>query len=66
MTPVVGDWNADGVDTPGLFQAPCNWFLRNSNSGGSHDVSFCFGASEMTPMAGDWNADGVDSAGLVH
>jgi hypothetical protein len=63
---VVGDWNGDGIDTPGAYDpANGNWFLRNSNTTGSHDIHFTFGGCcDMMPIAGDWNGDGIDTIGL--
>jgi hypothetical protein len=71
LLPVVGDWNGDGIDTPGLFgPASGNWFLRNSNTGGSGEVNFVFGggagANGYKAIAGDWNGDGFDTVGFVH
>ena len=62
-SPVVGDWNGDGVDTPGVVREG-RWFLRNSNSTGSADKVFWFGDPGDRPFAGDWNGNGVDTPGL--
>jgi hypothetical protein len=36
---VAGDWNGDGVDTPGFFDPrTATWQLRNSNTTGRPDV----------------------------
>lgn len=64
--PVYGDWDGDGVDTPGVFQPGVGTFsLRNSNSGGDADVSFecVVGSVDALPIAGDWNGDGIDTVG---
>ena len=53
--PVPGDWNGDGTDTPAVVRdAPGTeagsyqlWLLRNSNSGGSANTSFTFGAPSL-------------------
>jgi hypothetical protein len=65
--PVVGDWNGDGIDTPGVVGRTLpRWDLRNSNSGGAADVSFYYGLiSDGLPVPGDWNGDGTDSAGII-
>ena len=63
-TPVVGDWNGDGVFTPGMVRGN-TWYLRNSNSTGYADVAFIFGDPGDIPVPGDWNGDGLWSAGLV-
>ena len=64
---VMGDWNADGVDTVGLYHKPsATWFLRNTNSEGVADLTIGFGVpgSAWTPVVGDWNGDGADTIGL--
>jgi hypothetical protein len=63
-----GDWDADGVSTPGVyFQDSGTFFLRNSNTPGPADVVFGYGPSggfEWIPLAGDWNGDGLETTGL--
>ena len=64
-TPVVGDWNGDGVDTPGSVRHGNLWLLRDSNSPGSPDRSYWYGnPTGMVPIAGDWNGDGWDTPGM--
>ena len=42
--PFSGDWNCDGVETPGLYRQSDGYvYLRNSNSQGVADISFFFG-----------------------
>jgi hypothetical protein len=56
--PVVGDWNADDIDTVGVFEKTSGIFrLRNSNTNGPADFSFVFGNPNDTPISGHW--DGV-------
>ena len=62
--PVTGDWNKDGVDTPGVVRGN-TWYLKNSLSGGWEDVSFQFGEPGDIPITGDWNGDGIDTPGVV-
>ncbi|MFL6294870.1 MAG: PQQ-dependent sugar dehydrogenase [Actinomycetes bacterium] len=63
--PVAGDWNGDGIDTPGLFRDGY-WYLRNSNSAGPYDIVFSYGNIGDRPVVGDWNNDGVDTIGVFH
>ena len=43
---IVGDWNGDGVDTPGVFRGSTGTFyLRNSNTAGAADITFSFGVA---------------------
>ncbi len=64
-TPLVGDWDCDGVDTPGLFRSTDGFvYLRNSNSQGVADVRFFFGNPFDVPIAGDWDGDGCDTVSL--
>ena len=63
-TPVVGDWNGDGIDTPGVVEGNV-WSIRNSNTNGGPDATFTFGSATSQPVVGDWNGDGTDSPGVV-
>ena len=63
--PFMGDWDCDGVDTPGLYrQADGYVYLRNSNSQGVADVSFFFGDPGDVPLAGDFDGDGCDTVSI--
>ena len=61
----VGDWDGDGIDTPGL-RRPSNGFvyLKNSNSTGVADINYFFGDPGDLVFAGDWDDDGNDTLGL--
>ena len=37
--PLAGDWDGDGIDSPGIYRAG-NFYLRNSNSSGGHDILY--------------------------
>jgi hypothetical protein len=69
--PVVGDWDGNGTDTPGIVYLPSDpttdrmhWHLRNSNSAGPANTFLTYGVSD-TPIAGDWDGDGDDTIGVV-
>jgi hypothetical protein len=63
--PFLGDWDCDGVDTPGLFrQSDAFAYLRNTNSQGIADIRFFFGNPSDIPLAGDFNGDGCDSLSI--
>jgi len=63
--PFMGDWDCDGVDTPGLYRQGDGFvYLRNSNTQGNADVSFFFGNPGDIPLAGDFNGDGCDTVSL--
>jgi hypothetical protein len=63
--PLSGDWNGDGICTPGLYD-PANgvFFLRNANAGGPADLAFSYGPPNLMPIAGDWDGNGTDTVGL--
>ena len=66
---VIGDWNADAIDTVGAYDptSASFFYLRNTNTTGSADSSFGFGAADAgwLPIAGDWDgAGGYDTIGL--
>jgi Calx-beta domain-containing protein/lectin family protein len=61
--PLLGDWNGDGIDTPGVYRNG-TFYLRNSNTAGPADIQFNFGSSTDVPVVGDWNGDGIDTVGI--
>jgi len=63
--PFMGDWDGDGVDTPGLYrQADGYVYLRNTNTQGIADISFFFGNPGDIPLPGDFDGDGVDTVSI--
>ncbi len=55
--PLAGDWDADGVDTVGLYDPVTGmWFLRNTNSAGPADNMFSYGPGGLgwLPVVGAW------------
>jgi hypothetical protein len=63
--PFMGDWDCDGVDTPGLYRQSDGYvYLRNANDRGIADVSFFFGDPGDVPVAGDFNANGCDTVSI--
>ena len=57
--PFLGDWDCDGIDTPGLYRQSDGYvYLRNSNTQGTADIRFFFGNPGDIPIAGDFNGDG--------
>ncbi len=68
-TPLLGDWNCDGVDTPGMFRPGSGLvYLTNSNpaegSAPLADVSYFVGGAGDRPIAGDFNGDGCDTVAI--
>ncbi len=62
---MIGDWNCDGVDTPGLYRQSDGFvYLRNSNTQGVADIRFFFGNPGDVPVVGDFNGDGCDTVSL--
>ena len=63
--PFLGDWNGNGVDSPGLHRVSDGFvYLRNSNTQGVADISFFFGDPGDVPLAGDFDGDGFDTVSL--
>lgn len=64
-TPLIGDWDGDGVDGIGLYREGV-WLLRDATAAGTVDYVFIFGPREpgWQPVIGDWNGDDVDTIGL--
>lgn len=64
--PIVGDWDADGLWTIGVYRPGLSTFyLRNTNTAGFPDLSIPYGdgPSGDKPVAGDWT-DCNRSSGL--
>ena len=63
--PFSGDWDCDGIDTPGLYRQSDGYvYLRNSNTQGIADRSFFFGNPGDIPIAGDFDGDGCDTVSV--
>jgi len=64
-SPFMGDWDCDGVDTPGLYRRSDGYvYLRNSNTQGVADVKFFFGNPSDIPIPGDFDGDGCDTVSI--
>jgi hypothetical protein len=63
--PYVGDWNCNGIETPGLYRQSDGYaYLRNSNTQGNAEIKFFFGDPGDVPIAGDFNGDGCDTLSI--
>jgi hypothetical protein len=63
--PVMGDWDCDGVDTPGLYRQSDGYvYLSNVNAQGVAGVKFFFGDPGDVPLAGDFDGDGCDTVSI--
>jgi hypothetical protein len=63
--PFMGDWDGDGVETPGLYRRSDGYvYLRNSNTQGIADIRFFFGNPGDVPVAGDFDGDGFDTVSI--
>ncbi len=63
--PVVGDWNCDGIETPGLFRlSDAFFYLRDSNDQGVATRRFFAGDPNDVPLAGDFDGDGCGEVAL--
>ena len=63
--PFMGDWDCDGIDTPGLYRRSDGYvYLRNSNTQGIADLEFYFGNPSDIPLIGDFDGDGCDSVSI--
>lgn len=63
--PMMGDWDGDGIDTPGLYRQSDGFvYLRNSNNQGIADIRFFFGNPGDVPLPGDFDGDGFDTVSI--
>ena len=64
-TPIVGDWDCDGTDTPGAYRQSDGFvYLRNSNTTGDGEIRFFLGNPGDIPIAGDFNGDSCDTVSV--
>jgi hypothetical protein len=63
--PFMGDWDCDGVASPGLYRQEDGFvYLRNTNTQGVAHRTFFFGNPGDIPLAGDFDGDGCDTVSL--
>jgi len=63
--PLAGDWTGKGYKSIGLYNpSTATFYLRNSNTSGSADITAVFGNANWVPLVGDWNNDGKDTIGV--
>lgn len=67
-TMIGGETISRYVKPMGLAPAPApsmhTFYLRNSNSAGSANLTFPYGIAGDIPIVGDWNGDGKDTVGV--
>lgn len=61
--PLFGDWDGDGVKTPGWWRGGVVT-IRLTNTSGGAQHRFRYGRPGDVPVVGDWNGDGRDTVGL--
>jgi len=62
--PIAGDWNGNGKDEPGMWDAGTRYFtLGKAGTGGGAQQIGPFGNSFDTPVAGDWSGKGRSNIG---
>ena len=62
--PLWGDWDGDGVATPGRWRNGV-FYLSNRQDGGGALIELAYGRATDTPVVGDWDGDGTDTIGVV-
>lgn len=58
VTPLIGDWNNDSIDTTGTFDPHTSIFSLDNG------VNQQFGEPGDIPIIGDWTGEGKDSIGI--
>lgn len=63
--PLVGDWDCDGYDTPGVFRpSDASVHLTNDLVVGPATHHYVLGLPGDTPLAGDFDNDGCDTVSI--
>jgi len=63
--PFLGDFNGDGLRTPGLYRPSSGIaYIRNTLDTGFADLEWFMGIPGDIPLLGDWDGDGIDSFGV--
>jgi hypothetical protein len=63
--PFMGDWDGDGVATPGLYRQSDGFvYVKDANTQGVADREFFFGNPGDVPLVGDFDGDGRDSVSI--
>ena len=72
LIPLAGDWTGQkssagySIDTIGLYDPSTSFFyLRNSNTAGTADITAGFGAAGMLPVVGGWQGNGTTMIGVM-
>jgi hypothetical protein len=73
LVPVAGDWTGQTnsttgcpIDTVGLYDpSTSTFYLRNSNTTGTADITASLGAAGMMPVVGDWQGNGTTLIGVM-
>jgi hypothetical protein len=65
--PIVGDWDGDGIDTPGVYRTSEGKFYLTDSMVNPPIISheFVLGIMGDQPIVGDWDGDGKDSVGVI-
>ena len=63
LTPLFGDWDANGTKTPGTFEAGM-FKLNNAHDSSAADLTFTFGDARGFPVAGDFDGNGTDDVAV--
>jgi Glycosyl hydrolase catalytic core len=61
--PLMGDWDGDGIETPGIHRGNLFYLYSTNNPWGTVS-GFILGDPGDHAIVGDWNGDGVDSIAL--
>lgn len=60
-----GDWNGDGIDEIGVFDATTATFHQRLSDTQTRSIAFGSTRVAYQPVVGDWDGDGVDDLGLM-
>lgn len=63
--PLCGDWDGDGLDTPGVRRGSTAYLASSTDNGGGQVLAVQIGREGDGVLTGDWDGDGDDTVALL-
>lgn len=63
--PLCGDWDGNGIDTPGVVRGNVFHLAGSRRDGGAPVTTFAFGRADDHPLVGNWDIDHAEEVALA-